>query len=826
LLKSYRRITAFALIIVLLTAPCLGLAASASPTARIEDVSISAPIIYPQQDKTEDLTSVTFNLTESTRVLLKIHWGKTVFIKDQLLEAGTHSLAWNGRDENGLIVPEARYFITIETQEDNYVHKWQNDNWYITVMSGQNMTSEMVNSLITDARFLTTTATPGEDGRDKAVIKFTLTDPAIIKPVINSYPAPSRYLGEKFFSAGEHYITWDLTNNYSKFPAEPADHEMVTFALWVSSPGIHNYGSYVPLVESPGSFMKINVDTGFINPRWAATTIPAAPVKAGPDLNTPTISTLTNKQFFLVDWYRYKWYRVTLSDGSKGYLPDYAVKPISLTATSFIPTQAIDPSINIGFNYETDGNTIIYMNGYDPQSMYIKNLNTGVRKTINKSGYTMWLPSLNGNYAAWLEKEGNAASQTSTYVVLFNLSTGQETRLGDYLSSYCMAGDYIVYRRDSNLFLYRISSGQTTLLMNSEVYGNNQVITDGRYVLWNTHPHNLWCYDISTSTKKLISDNADYGWINRDRIIFTTSTGGRVEIYNISTSEFTNLFQFSKPLENNGTPTLDGNLVIYADYRHDPIYNYGRQVYIYDLINKKSFALTNDALLCGLNIKGNKAFYSANSQLLMQELSLRNNLPAEAHPPNPVGDYDDMQYHWARIDTTRLSVMGVVSGYPDGTFKPENNISRAELAVILARALQLKSGNINEAGFRDVAQIPAWAQGSVAALVKEGLLRGYPVGDGTYLFRPNQLATRAELAVLLAALLERHIGPTDVAEHEFVDANDIPDWSMVAVNKLCQRQIINGYPDSSFRPNNNVSRAEAATMVNGLLESFISTDNI
>lgn len=389
-----------------------------------------------------------------------------------------------------------------------------------------------------------------------------------------------------------------------------------------------------------------------------------------------------------------------------------------------------------------------------------------------------------------------------------------------------MAGDYIVYRKGQDIFLYRISSGQTSLLMNSDVYVNNRVITDGRYVLWNTHPHNLWCYDIATGTKKLVSENADYGQLNRERIIFSTSVGGKVEIYNIPTGEVTSLFQFSKPLDNNDPPVMDGNYVIYADYNHDGIYNC-KEAYVYDLISKKSFALTNYALLLrNPYIKGNKAFYSANNQLFMQDITLRNNLPAEASPSNPSGDYDDMQYHWARLATTKLAIMSIVSGYPDRTFKPENSISRAELAVILARALQLKSGNINEAGFRDAAQIPAWAQGSVAALVKEGLLRGYPVGDGTYLFRPNQLATRAELAVLLTALLETHIGPTDAEEHLFTDSNEIPDWSMDAVNKLCQHQIISGYPDNTFRPNINVSRAEAASMVNRLLESFISKDNI
>jgi len=820
----YRKRIALILTIVFLAAPSITFAETTTSTALIENVHISATTIYPQQNKTDDLTSISFDLTKSTRVLLKIHWGKTVFIRDQFLEAGSHSIAWNGRGDNGAIVPDGRYYITIQTQEENYVQDWQNNDWSITAISGTAMSDDMVEALVTDARFLTTTATPGEPGRDKAVIKITLSDPAKVNVVISSYYERWLKLEEKTLSAGEHYITWDLNKDYT-LPSGIID-EMVYLRVAVGTPGMNNGGVYYPPIDDTGIGLKIMADPGLIEPRWATTTSTAAQVKAGPDLNTPTISTLSNKQFFLVDWYRYKWYRVTLSDGSKGYLPDNAVKPITLTASSFIPAQAVDPSINIGSNYQTDGNTIIYMNGYDPQATYIKNLNTGAKKTITKSGYTMYLPSLNGNYAAWLEKEGNAASQHPNYIVLYNLATGNETRLGDNPNSYCMAGDYIVYRKDSAIYLYRISNGQTTLLMNTDVYVNNGVITDGRYVLWNTHPHNLWCYDMATSTKKLISDTAEYGLLNHDRVIFTTSSGGSAKLYNISTGEVTSLFAFSRPLDINGTPILDGNNVIYADYPRDSIYKY-RQAYIYDLISKKSFALTTDALLlCGTNIKGNRAFYSANNQLFMQDLILRKNLPAQAPPAKPIGDYDDMQYHWARLDTTKLALMRIVSGYPDGTFKPGNSISRAELAVILARTLQLKAGNINEAGFRDTAQIPVWAQGSVAALVKEGLLRGYPVGDGTYLYKPNQLATRAELTVLLTALLERHIGPIGTAEHLFLDTKDIPDWSRDAVNKLYQHQIISGYPNNTFRPNNNVSRAEAASMTNRLLESFISTDNI
>ncbi|MNG21724.1 Endo-1,4-beta-xylanase A precursor [compost metagenome] len=94
---------------------------------------------------------------------------------------------------------------------------------------------------------------------------------------------------------------------------------------------------------------------------------------------------------------------------------------------------------------------------------------------------------------------------------------------------------------------------------------------------------------------------------------------------------------------------------------------------------------------------------------------------------------------------------GIINGYADGTFRPDATITRAEMAVMIARALQLSGDAAANAGFNDDAAIPQWSRDAVDALKQEGLING----RSGNLFVPNGTATRAEAAVLLLRLLEQ-----------------------------------------------------------------------
>lgn len=94
----------------------------------------------------------------------------------------------------------------------------------------------------------------------------------------------------------------------------------------------------------------------------------------------------------------------------------------------------------------------------------------------------------------------------------------------------------------------------------------------------------------------------------------------------------------------------------------------------------------------------------------------------------PGAAFSDIEGHWAQPSIVRAVCAGFVSGYADGTFQPDRAVTRAEFTVMLAKALKLREGG--ETTFRDEDAIPAWARQHVASAVASGILSGY--ADGTF----------------------------------------------------------------------------------------------
>lgn len=189
--------------------------------------------------------------------------------------------------------------------------------------------------------------------------------------------------------------------------------------------------------------------------------------------------------------------------------------------------------------------------------------------------------------------------------------------------------------------------------------------------------------------------------------------------------------------------------------------------------------------------------------------------PAE----QPKSEFKDMAGHWAEATVVKLAGMGVIGGYEDGTFRPNNKITRSEIASILVRALNLQAADESALAFADGGAIPEWARGAVAAAVENGLVKGYPVPGGVE-FRANNPITRAELAAILSRVLEDRLGEITGQQVQFADAAKIPAWAKGAVNTAAAAGVVGGYQDGTFRAQNNVTRAEAASMILRLLEKI------
>ena len=147
-----------------------------------------------------------------------------------------------------------------------------------------------------------------------------------------------------------------------------------------------------------------------------------------------------------------------------------------------------------------------------------------------------------------------------------------------------------------------------------------------------------------------------------------------------------------------------------------------------------------------------------------------------------------------------------VQGYPNGTVKPAGNITRAETAAILFRLMDdasRKTYYSTKSGFRDVAS-GSWYNTYVATLNNAGVITDSSNGY----FRPNEAITRAELAAMLAKFSE-----TTGAANYFNDVS-AKYWAANAIAICAKLGWINGYPDGTFRPDKNVTRAELMAMIN------------
>lgn len=156
-----------------------------------------------------------------------------------------------------------------------------------------------------------------------------------------------------------------------------------------------------------------------------------------------------------------------------------------------------------------------------------------------------------------------------------------------------------------------------------------------------------------------------------------------------------------------------------------------------------------------------------------------------------------------------------IVGYPDSTVRPQNGITRAEVATIFFRLLTDETRNANSTksnSYSDVAA-GAWYNHAVSTLSAMGIVKGDSHGK----FNPNAPITRAEFAAIAARF-------DDKANTTAVDFSDIAShWAKDEISAAANNGWINGYTDGTFRPNNKITRAEAMTLVNRVLKRLPET---
>jgi hypothetical protein len=174
-------------------------------------------------------------------------------------------------------------------------------------------------------------------------------------------------------------------------------------------------------------------------------------------------------------------------------------------------------------------------------------------------------------------------------------------------------------------------------------------------------------------------------------------------------------------------------------------------------------------------------------------------------PVTAFGFTDVEAGHWAEIAISYLQNQGIIEGYPDGSFRPNRYITRAEFSKIIVLASGASPSVSYRAYFSDVTELH-WAWSYIGAAAELGLASGYPGG----FFRPDNIITRGEVAKLVVQAAGYTLDQT--TEHQFSDLSS-SHWAYYHIITLVNRNILEGYPDGTFRPNAGTTRAEAAKII-------------
>lgn len=194
---------------------------------------------------------------------------------------------------------------------------------------------------------------------------------------------------------------------------------------------------------------------------------------------------------------------------------------------------------------------------------------------------------------------------------------------------------------------------------------------------------------------------------------------------------------------------------------------------------------------------------------LMAPYAVFAKLEVKSAEPYDPQDLKDIAGHWAEEDIRGLIAQGVITGYADGTFWPDWIITRAEFVAMLVRSMRLQ--NAAESDFSDTAE--HWAAEAIRIAVHNGVVSGY--SDGTFKpDQPITREEMAVLLIkALQAGREEALEQPDVSEITFSDANAVADWAVPAVRELAARGIMEGAPGNLFLPGSWTTRAEAATVL-------------
>lgn len=179
----------------------------------------------------------------------------------------------------------------------------------------------------------------------------------------------------------------------------------------------------------------------------------------------------------------------------------------------------------------------------------------------------------------------------------------------------------------------------------------------------------------------------------------------------------------------------------------------------------------------------------------------------------PVTGNDNMAN--STVELTKDSTISYITGYDNGTIRPDDAITREEVVTALYRLVANKADSQSSAGFSDVLS-GSYSYEAIGFMLDNKIISGYE--DGT--FRPKNQITRGEFAKIIASLV-----PSDAESSLSCPCTDIESsWAKKYIDKMYRAGWITGYPDGTFRPDEHITRAEFMVIVNRVLDRKADSD--
>ena len=178
--------------------------------------------------------------------------------------------------------------------------------------------------------------------------------------------------------------------------------------------------------------------------------------------------------------------------------------------------------------------------------------------------------------------------------------------------------------------------------------------------------------------------------------------------------------------------------------------------------------------------------------------------------------YTDTDGHWAEEAIERWTSLDIVKGYDDGEYKPENDLTRGQAAVIFARLLKLeKKADITN--FTDVAADAYYAD-AIAQVVARGIMNGKSSSS----MDPEGPLTREEFFTMLVRAIGLPV--EEKSEKTFSDENKVSDWAAGSINALVNAGYVQGYENGTIRPENDIKRSEIVALFHQTVVAYANED--